>query len=389
MSTLDIILIILLLAAVSAAVYFASTRRRKAERAVADYGEDLKREIRFSSDEVLRYKSLYEKLKNSEKQADKLPTLTDGVMPDEVFMTAERIMLEQQKLELEKNEISERNRKLWDMSLLIEKEKEHIDAIKRDIEEKHRAVTDSITYAKRIQVAVLPESRLLSECFGDYFIFWRPKDIVSGDFYWMKRIGDIVAFTVADCTGHGVPGAFMSLLGITFLNDICMRLDEDTQPSDILELLRSDIIYAFGQEGVDERPNDGMDMALCILNLRTNKLRFAGANNPMYLFRNGELQEYKSVKNPIGNYAFFRDFSSVEIDVQTGDWIYLFSDGYADQFGGEENRKLNYKRFRALMTEMSLLNSEQQMIRLGKFLDEWRGNTPQLDDVMVAGYRVR
>ncbi|MBR4326363.1 MAG: SpoIIE family protein phosphatase [Bacteroidales bacterium] len=148
----------------------------------------------------------------------------------------------------------------------------------------------------------------------------------------MKRIGDIVAFTVADCTGHGVPGAFMSLLGITFLNDICMRLDEDTQPNDILELLRSDIIYAFGQEGVDERPNDGMDMALCILNLRTNKLRFAGANNPMYLFRNGELQEYKSVKNPIGNYAFFRDFSSVEIDVQTGDWIYMFSDGYADQF---------------------------------------------------------
>ncbi|MBO4371467.1 MAG: SpoIIE family protein phosphatase [Bacteroidales bacterium] len=130
-------------------------------------------------------------------------------------------------------------------------------------------------------------------------------------------------------------------------------------------------------------------MALCILNLRTNKLRFAGANNPMYLMRNGELHEYKSVKNPIGDYAFFRDFSSVEIDVQTGDWIYMFSDGYADQFGGEDNRKLNYKRFRALMTEMSLLNSEQQMLRLGEFLDKWRGNTPQLDDVMVAGYRVR
>lgn len=389
MSALDIILIVLLLAAVATAVYFAVTRGRKARRAVENYGDDLRRQIHFASDDALRYKKLYETLKNDGAKAQSSTESFDGVMPDEVFMTAERIMLEQQKLELEKNEISERNRKLWDMSLLIEKEKEHIDAIKRDIEEKHRAVTDSITYARRIQMAVLPESRLLSECFCDYFIFWRPKDIVSGDFYWMKRIGDIVAFTVADCTGHGVPGAFMSLLGITFLNDICMKLDEDTQPSDILELLRSDIIYAFGQEGTDDRPNDGMDMALCILNLRTNKLRFAGANNPMYLMRNGELQEYKSVKNPIGNYAFFRDFSSVEIDVQTGDWIYLFSDGYADQFGGEENRKLNYKRFRALMTEMSLLNSEQQMIRLGKFLDEWRGNTPQLDDVMVAGYRVR
>ena len=389
MITLVIILSILLVAAVAAAVYFAVTRGRKARRAVEDYGDDLRRQIHFASDDALRYKKLYETLKNDGAKAQSSTESFDGVMPDEVFMTAERIMLEQQKLELEKNEISERNRKLWDMSLLIEKEKEHIDAIKRDIEEKHRAVTDSITYARRIQMAVLPESRLLSECFCDYFIFWRPKDIVSGDFYWMKRIGDIVAFTVADCTGHGVPGAFMSLLGITFLNDICMKLDEDTQPSDILELLRSDIIYAFGQEGTDDRPNDGMDMALCILNLRTNKLRFAGANNPMYLMRNGELHEYKSVKNPIGEYAFFRDFSSVEIDVQTGDWIYLFSDGYADQFGGEENRKLNYKRFRALMTEMSLLNSEQQMLRLGEFLDEWRGDTPQLDDVMIGGYRVR
>ena len=389
MITLVIILSILLVAAVAAAVYFAVTRGRKARRAVEDYGDDLRRQIQFASDDALRYKKLYETLKNDGAKAQSSTESFDGVMPDEVLMTAERIMLEQQKLELEKSEISERNRKLWDMSLLIEKEKEHIDAIKRDIEEKHRAVTDSITYARRIQMAVLPESRLLSECFCDYFIFWRPKDIVSGDFYWMKRIGDIVAFTVADCTGHGVPGAFMSLLGITFLNDICMKLDEDTQPSDILELLRSDIIYAFGQEGTDDRPNDGMDMALCILNLRTNKLRFAGANNPMYLMRNGELHEYKSVKNPIGEYAFFRDFSSVEIDVQTGDWIYLFSDGYADQFGGEENRKLNYKRFRALMTEMSLLNSEQQMLRLGKFLDEWRGDTPQLDDVMVGGYRVR
>ena len=389
MITLVIILSILLVAAVAAAVYFAVTRGRKARRAVEDYGDDLRRQIHFASDDALRYKKLYETLKNDGAKAQSSTESFDGVMPDEVFMTAERIMLEQQKLELEKNEISERNRKLWDMSLLIEKEKEHIDAIKRDIEEKHRAVTDSITYARRIQMAVLPESRLLSECFCDYFIFWRPKDIVSGDFYWMKRIGDIVAFTVADCTGHGVPGAFMSLLGITFLNDICMKLDEDTQPSDILELLRSDIIYAFGQEGTDDRPNDGMDMALCILNLRTNKLRFAGANNPMYLMRNGELHEYKSVKNPIGEYAFFRDFSSVEIDVQTGDWIYLFSDGYADQFGGEENRKLNYKRFRALMTEMSLLNSEQQMVRLGEFLDEWRGDTPQLDDVMIGGYRVR
>lgn len=274
------------------------------------------------------------------------------------------------------------------MSLAVQKEKEHIEILKNDIEEKHHSVTDSISYARRIQLAVLPPKMILKLSFADFFLFWRPRDIVSGDFYWMKRQGDIVAFTVADCTGHGVPGAFMSLLGITFLNEICKDLDENTQPGEVLEKLRADIIRALSQDSTFGKQDDGMDMAFCVLNLETNKLRFAGANNPMYLIRNGELTEYKPVKNPIGSYVFVRPFETAEADVQPGDWIYMFSDGYSDQFG-DENRKLTYKKFRELLTSVSALPGKLQSERLSSFLTKWRGTMPQLDDVLVGGYQIK
>ena len=384
-------MLVSLVMAAGEAVYFYMTRRSKARRAVAEYEGDLTRQIKYAEDDVLRYQKLYETLKNSEaKQTFALPQDgAKGAMHEELFMTAERILLEQQKLALEKDEIAQRNRKLWDMSLSIQKEKEHISVLKRDIEDKHRSVTDSIQYAQRIQLAVLPSKEILQRCFADYFLFWRPRDIVSGDFYWMKQRGDIVAFTIADCTGHGVPGSFMSLLGVTFLNDICNAIDEDTQPSDILESLRADIIHALNQDSTVKPTDDGMDIALCILNLKTMKMRFAGANNPMYLIRQGELKEFKPVKNPIGNYNFVRPFKSEEIEVQNGDWIYMFSDGYADQFGGEENRKLTYRRFKELLTDVSVHNGAEQARRLGEYMTAWRGNNAQLDDVLVGGYQVR
>lgn len=388
MTTLDYILIILLVLAVLAAVYFFLTRRRAARTAVFEANKDLKRQIRFSSDEVLRYKTLYENLKNEPANQPKILPDNDNISADEVFKTAERIILEQQKLEIEKSEITERNKKLWEMSLAVQKEKEHIEILKNDIEEKHHSVTDSISYARRIQLAVLPPKMILKLSFADFFLFWRPRDIVSGDFYWMKRQGDIVAFTVADCTGHGVPGAFMSLLGITFLNEICKDLDENTQPSEVLEKLRADIIRALSQDNTFGKQDDGMDMAFCVLNLETNKLRFAGANNPMYLIRNGELTEYKPVKNPIGSYVFVRPFETAEADVQPGDWIYMFSDGYSDQFG-DGNRKLTYQKFRELLTSVSALPGKLQSERLSSFLTKWRGTMPQLDDVLVGGYQIK
>ncbi|MBQ3657403.1 MAG: SpoIIE family protein phosphatase [Bacteroidales bacterium] len=389
MTIVEIILFFLTVSAIFTAVYFYLSRRKTADKAVMEANKDLKRQIRFSNDEVLRYKTLYEGLKNA-PEPQVVTTPDENISPEEVFKTAERIIIEQQKLEIEKSEIAERNKKLWDMSLSINKEKEHIEILKNDIEEKHHSVTESIGYARRIQLAVLPDKAVLKHCFNDYFLFWRPRDIVSGDFYWMKLSGDIIAFTVADCTGHGVPGAFMSLLGVTFLNEICANLNEDTLPNEILETLRADIIRALSQDNSFGEQDDGMDMALCILNLKTKKLRFSGANNPMYLVRQGELKEFKAVRNPIGSYGFVRPFTTEEIIVETGDWIYMSSDGYSDQFGGADgDRKLTYKRFRELLTSVSIYQGREQSERLGVFLSQWRGQTMQLDDVLVGGYQIK
>ena len=389
MTTLDIILLVLLALAVAAAAYFFLTRRRAAAKAVAVYGDDLKRQIKQSEEEALRYKILYTDAASA-AEMQTMETIGQSDIPiEDILKNAERIIIEQEKLESEKAEIAQRNRKLWDMSLSIQKEKERISVLKKDIEEKHRSVTDSIQYAQRIQLAVLPAKEILEQCFSDYFLFWRPRDIVSGDFYWMKRRGDIVAFTVADCTGHGVPGAFMSLLGITFLNDICSSFNADTKPSDILESLRADIIHVLSQDNTYGKPDDGMDIAFCILDLKNMKLRFAGANNPMYLVRDGELQEFRPVKNPIGNYCFVREFVTVETDVKAGDWVYMFSDGFIDQFGGEECRKLTSRRFKELIASVAEFDGDAQSRNLGEFLLNWRGETPQLDDILVGGYQIK
>lgn len=391
MTTLDYILIILLVLAVLAAVYFFLTRRKAAKKAVAEANEDLKRKIRFSSDEVLRYKTLYENSKNAPNSQPKILPEDNNISPDEVMKTAERIILEQQKLEIEKNEITERNKKLWEMSLAVQKEKEHIEFLKNDIEEKHHSVTDSISYARRIQLAVLPPKMILKLSFADFFLFWRPRDIVSGDFYWMKRQGEIVAFTVADCTGHGVPGAFMSLLGITFLNEICKDLDANTSPSEVLEKLRAEIISALSQDNTVGKQDDGMDMALCILNLQTKVLKFSGANNPMYLVRNGQLIEHKPIRNPIGSFPVIKNFQTSETQVESGDWIYMFSDGFPDQFGEKSKRKLMYAKFKEVITKTATsypTDGNAQKQALAVFFDEWRGNHTQVDDVLIGGYKI-
>ncbi|MBQ3691472.1 MAG: SpoIIE family protein phosphatase [Bacteroidales bacterium] len=393
MTTLDYILIILLVLAVLVAVYFYLTRRKAAKRAVDDSNEDLKRQILFSSNEVLRYKTLYESIKNAEISNQNLSHQHDerkNAAYRHILSEAESVMLERKQIEEEKIEVENRNRKLWDMSLKIQKEKERIDFLKRDIERKHISVTDSIHYARYIQLAVLPPVDVLGNWFKDYFIFWRPLEIVSGDFYWMKQSGDLVVFTVADCTGHGVPGAFMSLLGITFLNDICVNLDEKTMPSDILEALRANIITAMSRNIDGRNMDDGMDIALCIYNTKTKKVYFSGANNPMLLVRNGELSEYKAIRNPIGKYPVIKPFITYEVEVMPGDWIYMFSDGFIDQFGEKTKRKLMSTKFRNLIKSLSVEKSsgKAQENFLGEFLINWKGNFLQMDDILVGGYQI-
>jgi serine phosphatase RsbU (regulator of sigma subunit) len=365
------------------------TIRRRIQRAVDSEHRRYAGEIRDLNAEVQRFEYLYNDLKNSRRDPEESrQAASQGVLQ---LSDAGDLIMTQKKLEGEKEELALRNQKLWDMSLSIQKEKIHIQLLKNDIEEKHKNITDSIAYAKRIQDAVVPRTEILRDALPDYFLFWRPKETVSGDFYWMKREGDILVFAIADCTGHGVPGAFMSMMGVAFLNEICAKIDENVLPSEILEQLRSLVITTLKQKNEDIlEPKDGMDIALCILNLKTRVLRFSGANNPMYLVRGGELTEYRPVKNPVGLYPKLLDFESVEIQTQPGDYVYMFSDGYADQFGGEIGKKLSYKRFKNLLSDAykhTSIASEQEKY-LADFLEEWRAEFMQMDDVLVGGYKM-
>ena len=343
-----------------------------------------------------RYKS---EIKNFESDIDRLNYLLQekketqtptAQSQRDIKKLPDNFILEQKKLEQDKEEIVLKNKKLWEMSLLIQKEKNHIQLLKNDIENKHRNITDSITYAKRIQDAVLPQTDVLKGLSG-YFLFWLPKETVSGDFYWMKRQGDLLAFTVADCTGHGVPGAFMSMLGVTFLNEVCADLNENTMPSEILETMRELIITTLKQDNSSPlEPKDGMDMSFCILNLKTKHLKFSGANNPMYLVRGGELTEYKAVKNPIGLYPRMKPFENQEIQAEDGDFIYMFSDGFADQFNGETGKKVSYGRLKSLLTDINNETQDpaKQQEKLLEFITSWRGSFAQMDDILIGGYRI-
>jgi len=379
---------LLFIACVVIAVLFLM-RKNAGKKAAQRVENRLKQEIRILKDDSERIKTLYENLKNN-AQTPKQPLKTEKASLKEITLNAEALLIEQKKLEQDKKDFSEKNRKLWDMSLSIQKEKEYITALKNDIEKKHRTVTDSIHYARRIQVAVLPPEMILKECFSDYFLFWRPREIVSGDFYWMKHQDDIIAFTVADCTGHGVPGAFMSLFGIAFLNEICANLNENTLPSDVLEKLRKCIIDTLSQDCSEHEPQDGMDITFCILNLKTKNLRVSGANNPLYIIRNGELTEYKAVKTPVGAHPRPKDFETQEIEVSAGDYLFMFSDGFADQFSSTTKRKVTYGKFKELLTNIFKENpsGENFKKRLNEFIENWKGDFQQMDDILVGGYRI-
>ena len=358
------------------------TTSRRIARASEKIKDRYKSEIKNFESDIDRLNYLLQ-----EKKETQTPTAQSQ---RDIKKLPDNFILEQKKLEQDKEEIVLKNKKLWEMSLLIQKEKNHIQLLKNDIENKHRNITDSITYAKRIQDAVLPQTDVLKGLSG-YFLFWLPKETVSGDFYWMKRQGDLLAFTVADCTGHGVPGAFMSMLGVTFLNEVCADLNEKTMPSEILETMRELIITTLKQDNSSPlEPKDGMDMSFCILNLKTKHLKFSGANNPMYLVRGGELTEYKAVKNPIGLYPRMKPFENQEIQAEEGDFIYMFSDGFADQFNGETGKKVSYGRLKSLLTDINNETQDpaKQQEKLLEFITSWRGSFAQMDDILIGGYRI-
>ncbi|HKL08392.1 MAG TPA: SpoIIE family protein phosphatase [Bacteroidales bacterium] len=270
----------------------------------------------------------------------------------------------------------------------VVKQKEEIEKQRDEISDKNRSITDSIEYAKRIQSAVLPSEEFANDILPEHFIFFRPRDIVSGDFYWMTKKNNLLLLIAADCTGHGVPGAFMSMLGVSFLNEIVNRHEIITANA-ILNQLRADVKKTLGQEGKEGEAKDGMDIALCIVDLEKMKLQYAGAYNPFYLFRNNELIEVKADRMPIGIYIKEKDsFTNHEIDLQKDDVFYIFSDGFQDQFGGEDGSKFKTKKFKQLLLEIHQKPMEEQHKILEEMFDQWRGKWEQVDDIIVMGVRV-
>ncbi|MCK4346165.1 MAG: tetratricopeptide repeat protein [Bacteroidales bacterium] len=256
-----------------------------------------------------------------------------------------------------------------------------------EIEEKNTEITDSIRYALRIQQAVLPPEEAFTKFMPEHFIFFRPRDIVSGDFYWMAQKDHQTVFVAADCTGHGIPGAFMSMLGTSFLNEIVGGMDK-LQANDILEQLREQVIRSLHQTGREGETKDGMDLALCIYDKEKKQIQYSGAYNSLYFIRNGELNEIKADRMPIAiHWNTDQTFTNHEIQIESGDTIYIFSDGYADQFGGPEGKKFLYKQFRDLLLSVQDYSMEKQKDVLEKNFDEWKGESPQIDDVIVMGIR--
>ena len=264
---------------------------------------------------------------------------------------------------------------------------EIISEQKKIVEEKNQEITDSIHYAKNIQQAMLPASDLIESLFPEHFVFFRPRDIVSGDFYWVGQRNGKKYFAVADCTGHGVPGGFMSMLGITLLNEI---LDEKniTSPELMLNELRTLVIQSLNKErkAGTQFTRDGMDVALICI--EQDKLLFSGANNGIFILRGTELHELAPDKQPVGAYENEKSFTLKEFRISKGDVIVAYSDGYPDQFGGPRGKKLMYRQFRQIVIEAVNIPNENRVVHLSQEFDRWKSVHAQIDDVCVFGVKI-
>ena len=270
---------------------------------------------------------------------------------------------------------------------VVEKQKE-VELQNEKISELYEEVTDSIKYAKGLQEAILPPDNFVKEVMPDSFILYKPKDIVSGDFYWIEKKKDKVYFAAVDCTGHGVPGAFMSIVGYNALNE---ALRTNDNPGSILDALNKGISKTLHNNAMGgSTTKDGMDLALCCYNAKTKTLEYAGAYNPLYLIRDGEVNQIKADKFAIGGYYedASKKYTNHVIQLQEKDYIYVFSDGYADQFGGPKGKKFMYKRFRDYLLTLNGKSMPAQKDFLNNTLEHWKGPLEQIDDILVIGMHV-
>jgi len=270
---------------------------------------------------------------------------------------------------------------------VIEAQKNEVEAQKILVEEKNKEITDSINYAKRIQAAILPTDKKFIEALAESFILYRPKDIVAGDFYWLEKTEDVVLFAAADCTGHGVPGAMVSVICNNGLNR-SVREHKLSDPADVLNKTREIVIQEF--EKSEEEVRDGMDISLCSLNLKTRVVKWSGANNPLWILRNdaSEIEEIKAQKQPIGKFLSPEPFISRQLQLSLGDQLFLFTDGFQDQFGGEKAKKYKASNLKKLILQIRDLKPKDQKKSLEVALDAWRGGLEQVDDICLIGVKL-
>lgn len=334
---------------------------------------------------------LIERNKDLKEQHEEITTIVE-------MLERDKKIIQQQKNSLEES--------LEEQRVLTEQ----VVTYSNEIDEKNKEITDSIRYAQRIQRAILPTDKRIKELLNEHFVLNLPRDIVSGDFYWLQKHENTLAIAVADCTGHGVPGAFMSMLGVAFLNNI-MSKKWPCDANEVLDDLRNEVKVTLGHGNSSNASTDGMDIAFCIINLDTNVVQFAGAHNPLFVIRDkalvkvedaidkteGEknviiseangyyLSKIKADNQPIGIYPVEHPFVCNKFKLLKGDKLYMFSDGYTDQIGGPKNKRFMSKNFKKLLLDIHHLPMDHQKEILLQKLSEWRQNHDQMDDILVLG----
>lgn len=270
----------------------------------------------------------------------------------------------------------------------IEEQKEQIEMQHAQLEHKNKEITDSIKYAKNLQLAILPPDSQVRTLLPDSFILYKPKDIVSGDFYWVEEWGNSIMVAAADCTGHGVPGAFMSIVGNNLLQQ-AVNVFGLTRPALILNNVNKNISRMLHQTEDTSSVKDGMDVALLSIEKGTNKIQYAGAYNPLWILSKGELKEISGDKHPVGAFVGeeLKQFTNHELELNKGDIVYVFTDGYADQFGGPKGKKFKYSQLKEILLANAHLPMQEQRAKLNEVIEKWKGNLEQIDDILIIGIK--
>jgi serine phosphatase RsbU (regulator of sigma subunit) len=283
--------------------------------------------------------------------------------------------------------LSENMKKIKHQNEMLVKQSEEVKRQYKQMEEQRKDIIDDITYSRRIQNAIMPSKDYLATLFTDYFLYYKPKRIVSGDFYWVSSKDNKIILAVADCTGHGISGAFLTIAGTAFLNEIINYVQPDA--SEILVQLRHRIMRLLHQKGLEGEASDGMDISLSVFDFNEKTIQYAGANNPVYIVRsNGGLEICSPDRMPIGIHEHYnRPFKNQVLKLEKGDMVYMFSDGYADQFGGPNDQKFRYKNLQTLCSNLHNKTMPEQYDGFERTMDEWIGYRDQVDDMLLIGIR--